>query len=231
MKVLALAALSALILSVSDCGSKWPETGGLLGAARTEQLYGLAEAATPLEGATDAFVTKLMDSTTGCAAGTVTLDEAGDCDAGSWTLTGTVSCTAETVGAVTTLTVLTADATALSLYECGTTVSSVSGVASTEVLLTGQVKPFRFDATSIITVDESDPASPVTTLDGSMTRQYNNVQMEGGLLARISYQFLADFSATDPVVGDAICTEKSVSAAENNMSGNCTIQVSCSDCL
>lgn len=228
---------------VAACGGG--SGGGGLPTSRVEAIYKLMNRGMTagLLPALQALLMQMNNPTGGCPFGTAANVDltglTGICavddtvTSGTWTLSGTVTCTHEPVDGSIRFTITQMDA-ALTLADCASTVTDVDtngdGVnETTAVKLTGAADPFAFAATSTILAAFTDP--PVVTLNGSADMTFAGFQLGGDITATAT--FTQGFNFDNMVItagGEPTCDASTFSATESGQSGTCTIATTCGSC-
>jgi len=226
---------------VAACGGGGSGGGGLP-TSRVEAIYKLIHRGMNA-GLMPALQALLGAMNTNCPFGTAGVVDltglTGTCTdrdtvtSGTWTLSGTVTCTHEPVDGSIRFTITQMDA-ALTLADCASTVTDVDtngdGInETTAVKLTGAADPFAFAANSTILAAFTDP--PVVTINGSADMTFAGFQLGGDITATASYTQGFNFDnmviTTDE---EPTCDANTFSATESGQSGTCTIATTCGSC-
>lgn len=241
MKTLRILVILAMITTFSACGGgDGGGGGGGLTAAQVKTLYLLADNGTPMDYILGDLL-QTLGNNCGTTFGNISINISGNCDnGGTWSLTGTANCkavdTSPTSGTVTIGS--TATDSNITLTNCASTVyvdtDGDGNSDETNITLNGPVNPFSFAANTTLDVTLDGAGDPTSvTINGGATAKYNDMQLSGDVTATASYTNQLTFNNFEAVTSTnpPTCAQNTVNGTEGGLSGTCTIQSSCDDCL
>ncbi|MFH1829975.1 MAG: hypothetical protein ABH871_04280 [Pseudomonadota bacterium] len=234
MKKIFISVVLIMALFFASCGGSsggGGGGGGGLTAAQVAVLYELCDRGMPMDAVLPAMLELLVaqcpngNSAADAQDVNVALGPTACTGGGTWTLSGTMSCYQQVVGAAISLTILTTTNGALALSSCASTVNVDTTNLQTEqtnVTLNGTVSPFAMTNTTIdMTQDQQ------ITINGSATMKLTDMALDNLYDATLTYQSDLTFTDFDAETNSPTCAANTVSATQGDNSGTCTLTADC----